>query len=256
MREERAAPVNDNDSIEPKFYDDRDIIFSKAKTYQQVSIDNVVSESNRAKGGVVILSILLAITVIALVIIASNKTVIPVLVTVNTTTGQVEIFENVSDQTIKNTDAKEALQKYWINKFIVCSETYDWNDANRLYACVERVSGKKVFSKYAKRFDTSHKDNWIHLYKYEKTKISAKVTSINKLPPDKKDDANNGMDRWSVGFTRTEDKSKEEPIPVYYKAIITTVFEEVSRNEEQVRENPLNFRVVSFRKDRETPPNI
>jgi type IV secretory pathway component VirB8 len=231
------------------FYDERQINYAKAKAYIEVTVEKLQKQVDHWRAIAAITSISACIAVVIAGIVFLSKEVTPILVKYNETTGVVSVSE-VNAQEITSLTAIDALNKHWINKFIVCAETYDKKDQLRLYECVKHLTSKKVFAQYSLRFERGEKDNWFDRYKEATTPI--KVISINRIPRDIHS-KEGSSDRWIVKFTKEikkTERQKGELLP--YSAVLEASFEQIARNESDIRINPLNFTVLSFRVDRET----
>lgn len=231
------------------FYDERHINYAKAKAYIEVSVEKLQKQVThwRTIAGINAIATVLITLVAASVLLA--KDIVPILVKYNETTGSV-VVSKVDAQEIQSVSAIDALNKHWINKFIVCAETYDRQDQLRLYECVKHLTSKKVFAQYSMRFEKDDKDNWFERYKEATTPV--KIQSINRIPREAHD--KEGSDnRWIVRFTkeiRKTESQKGQILP--YSAVLEAAFEQIARNEEDIRVNPLNFTVTSYRVDRQT----
>lgn len=234
------------------FYDERHINYAKAKAYIEVSVEKLQKQVDHWRTIAALNSIAVVVVILIAASVFFGKEFIPILVKYNETTGDVSVSE-VDAQEITSMSAIDALNKHWINKFVVCAETYDKKDQLRLYECVKHLTSKKVFAQYSLRFERDDKDNWFDRYKEATTPV--KIQSINRIPRDEhsKDGSD---DRWIVKFTKEIRKTKRQKGQVFpYSAVLEASFEQIARNEEDIRVNPLNFTVISYRVDRETVEN-
>jgi type IV secretory pathway component VirB8 len=232
------------------FYDERHINYAKAKAYINVTVEKLTKEVAqwRSYAGYAIISSIISVCVAGYVFV--TKEVVPILVKYNETTGQVTV-STVDAQEIESLSAIDALYKHWITKFITCAETYDKEDQKRLYRCVKVLTSNKIFNEYKLRFERSDKDNWFERYGDSTTPV--RVASINKIPKTEKELEQNDNPRWIVKFSKEiKQQSGKEGDIVPYSAILETNFVKIARNESDIRVNPLNFTVFSYRVDRET----
>jgi type IV secretory pathway component VirB8 len=239
-----------NKKKEDDFYNERHINYAKAKAYMEVTVQSLKDEAARWRIFAVIslFGLILALFISGYVFV--SKELVPILVKYNEKTGQVTV-STVDAQEIERLSAIDALYKHWITKFITCSETYDKEDQLRLYECVKTLTDNKVFSDYRLRFERDDKDNWFE--RYGKDTVSVNVISINKISVLDKKSKKLENPRWIIKFEK-EIKSKDgqKPIVIPYSAVMQTKFVKIARNEKDIRVNPLNFKVYSYRVDRET----
>lgn len=237
--------------IEEDFYDQKSIIFAKAKSYQELSIDRVVNECNRWKLSFLISLIVSLLFAFGLIVVALKKEIKPVLVKYNEITGDVTVTE-VENQSITDEDAITALHKHWVKQFIVCAETYHYTDQERLWECVNRFSSDDVFTEIYYRYDPQNLDNWFERYGVD-TIFKPQIISINDLPYSKSDIKENktllDRKRWLVKFYRVDNKNSRGDKPVSFSAVIETEFQQIAKNTRDIYDNPLSFNVITYRLD-------
>ena len=233
------------------FYDQRSIIFAKAKSYQDVSIDRVVSECNRWKLSFLISLAVAVLLTFGLVTVSLKKEIEPVLVKYNEITGDVTVTQ-VETQSITDEDAITALHKHWTKQFIVCAETYHYTDQERLWDCVSRYSSDEVFAEIYYRYDPNNLDNWFKRYGVD-TIFKPQIISINALPYSDADIKENktllDRKRWLVKFYRVDNKGSKGDKPIGFNAVIETEFQQIAKNTQDIYDNPLSFNVITYRPD-------
>ena len=101
---------------------------------------------NVAKGA----SVVAILAIIALVLLLPLKESIPYLVRVDKNTGFTDIVTTLHAKTIT---VDEAVDKYWLARFVRARETWEWYTAQEDYDTVRLLSSSDVGRQYAKLFE-------------------------------------------------------------------------------------------------------
>lgn len=177
--------------------------------------------------------------VVAVAGLTPLKTSEPYVIRVDNNTGFTDIVKPISDSL--QTTYGEELDKYWLSKFIIERESYDWQLVQNSYDAVELMTTPQVFNEY-KAYITS-KVSPVNLLQQNK-KIKVRVLSVAFI---------NGVGQ--VRFSKQVLTASGEPdsvIPVtYWVASIPFDYKHDIKLEQQRLINPLGFQALSYRADPE-----
>lgn len=177
--------------------------------------------------------------VIAVTALTPLKTTEPFVIRVDNNTGFTDIVKPISDSA--RVSYGEELDKYWLSKYIIERESYDWQLIQNSYDAVELMSAPRVFTEY-KNYITS-KVSPVQLLK-ETKKIKARVLSVSFIG-----------DVGQVRFSKQVLSASGEPDPTipttYWVASIPFDYNHKIKLEQQRLINPLGFQALSYRVDPE-----
>lgn len=178
--------------------------------------------------------------VVAVAALTPLKTTEPFVIRVDNNTGFTDIARSISNA--QKTTYGEELDKFWLSRFVIERESYDWQLVQNSYDTVELMSVPQVFNEY-RNYITS-KVSPVSLLK-ENKKIKVKVLSVSFI---------NGVGQ--VRFSKQVVSASGEPdavIPTtYWLASIAYDYNHDVKLEQQRLINPLGFQVLSYRVDTET----
>lgn len=181
--------------------------------------------------------------VVAVAGLTPLKSTEPYVIRVDNNTGFTDIVKPISDSS--QTTYGEELDKYWLSKFVIERESYDWQLIQNSYDSVELMTTPQVFNEY-KAYITS-KVSPVNLLQQNK-KIKVRVLSISFI---------NGVGQ--VRFSKQVLTASGEPdsvIPTtYWLASIPFDYKHKIKLEQQRLINPLGFQALSYRADPENNLN-
>ncbi len=167
------------------------------------------------------------------------KEKVPYLVRVDNATGVTDIVSLLQEEIVGYEDVQD---KYWINKFIVAREGYNWYTLQSDYDLIPMLSDASVANEYAKLFqgDNALDSTW-------KNKYRAEIKILNISP--------NGNGAASVRFVKSVkvvETGKDHQPPSYWIATINYEYRSAEKMKESERLiNPFGFTVVAYRVDPE-----
>lgn len=177
---------------------------------------------------------------LALVLLTPLKTVEPVVITVDRTTGEVERPVRVKE--VANYTPDEALAKAFLHRFVVHRE--------RFY----RIRAEEDFLYVSLFLDSHQKDQWARYYRpsnpdsplnlEEGAEIHAEVTSITFL----------GEGLASVRLRRRITSPRAPQTVERWTATIGYAFRPAAMKERDLWRNPLGMQVSSYRLDADVDP--
>lgn len=227
-----------NRKLEPVRPGDEKKYYEESKAWDQEKYESERKRGNVAwiiAGVSVVISILLVFAVIGL---TPLKTVEPYIVEVNKTTGQVEVKKPLKEGVVEK---DEALDKYFINKYLLARMQYDRQSAEEDYQVVAMMSSQNVFREYYNNFNPQNPESPLVVYG-KNAKVRIKPSHISYI-----DD-----DTVSVRLEEWIERKNADPERPKYK-VVTLSFQYLNepKKEEDRYINPLGFEVTSYREDDE-----
>ena len=216
--------------------------YNKQKSMEyEASIRYLVEKSNRRAWLVAFLSLMVTVlSIVAVTLLTPLKSVEPYVIRVNDVTGVVDIITSVKkEDLLKN----EALDKYFVSTYIKIREGYYYDLLQQDYVKTQILSSPKVAEEYVALYSGDKARNEILKNKFE---VRVHINSV--------------VLGESAGVKTATIRFKEETIDLSSKASnmvskIATLSYDYSPDElmqEQERlENPLGFKVLTYRIDME-----
>jgi len=179
-----------------------------------------------------------ALEAVAIVSIMPLKETEPYVIRVDSVTGVPDIVTAMEDTKITG---DEALDKYFLAKYVRARETYDWYTLQSDYDAVGLLSSPDVARDYSALFDGEDA-----LDKRYGSRVRATVEILSVVPTSKNTGAIRFLKRTKrVGATGDGDVTK-------WVATVAYEYRDASRITESVRMvNPFGFQVTSWRVDPE-----
>ncbi|WP_261887515.1 virB8 family protein [Vibrio aerogenes] len=205
----------------------------------------LAKRSERKAWMIAAISVGLAIlSIVAIVIMMPLKSVDYRLLTVDKHTGIAQIVRPLADA--KGETYGEALDKYWINRYIIERGSYQWETIQDSFDFTQLASSEQVFSGYNTWIRS--KSSPLEVFQDHK-KISLSDVSIAFLPTKKGDRM-----LAQVSFVKTvlnpDDTHSPEYLPTRWSATLTFDYRQEIKTQADRLLNPLGFRVTSYREDR------
>ena len=174
----------------------------------------------------------------AIALMLPLKETTPYVVRVDNATGVPDIVTVMKDQIVTGEDV---MTKYWLAKYIIHRETYDWHTLQSDYDTTGLLSSEVVGAEYGEQFSGSDA-----LTEQYGDRIQAHVQVVSVVPT--------GDNTGTVRFIKTTKRLGNNSVIDSKQWVATVAFE--FRNTERVTEtvrlvNPFGFRVTSYRVDPE-----
>ncbi len=167
---------------------------------------------------------------------------VPYIVEVEKTTGTAQVLQPVGEE--RAVPHSELMDKHFISKYIRCREGYDNRTVAGDFEIVKYLSMPDVFEPYLQQFKRKNPANPDEKYG-EKSSVRIELTSIS---------VNQATDSATVRYIRrVVSNVTNRPVETSYW-IATMGFEyfpDYKRSEKELLENPLGFKITSFRTDQE-----
>lgn len=168
------------------------------------------------------------------------KTVEPLVIRVDNSTGIVDVVEGLKDS---KTNYDEAINKYFTQWYVRYREGYSKDLSEDYYTNVGLMSVSLEQQKYFEYFNPKNPLSPLNVYgAYAKVKVSIKGTSFIK--------PNIALVRYSKAVERGMDR----PIVSHWAATITFKYSGSPMKETDRAINPLGFQVVEYRNDPDALP--
>lgn len=189
--------------------------------------------------GLIASMVVCVLLALSLIIITPLKTSVPYLLRVDNTTGFVDKLEpyNASKSTVN-----EAVVRYFIAKYIVNRESYDWFTIQSMFDFVEETSSPNVFASYRGYLSSDYSP----LKKLgKKMKQITTVNSISFL------NDTTVQVRFTKEFEENDGREVKTLPKTQWLATLSFDFSKPIRTEKQRLINPLGFAVTSYKLDAE-----
>lgn len=186
-----------------------------------------------------------AVTVLALVAIAGLtplKTVKPYVIRVDNSTGFTEVAQPLADG---KATYGQAIDKYFVSRFVINRESYDWNTIQPMYDAVKLLSSSSVASQYDNIINNKQFSP-LYLLKQDK-RVMVNIIGVSFIDQ-----------LAQVRFIKYVQNADGSPAPDYQPSnwIATIGFDydkKISYEKDRLT-NPLGFEVTSYRVDPENVP--
>jgi type IV secretion system protein VirB8 len=206
------------------------------KAVQVAGTNKLKQERNRAYLFIALLLICLAGLAIAVTVLSSIQTVIPV-VSVIDANGHVVKQQIVSKETITGQESFVQSQVY---DFVMYCNTFDPNWRQRFADLCRIHSTQTVAKQYETETSPENPNNPYYLIG-NNGKRYPKITGITSI----------GKDTYQVSFQSITEKPGAEPKVEYYTALVKYAFTYKPLALGDRWENPLGFAATAYRKDQE-----
>jgi len=197
------------------------------------------ASEHRAWSMVRLLAVIAVLAVLSAVLVAYLKEdAQPMIVRVNQTTGQVEVITVLKDTRITYEDA---MDKYWLAKFVRARETYDWYTVQDDYDRTRALSHPFVFKPYAALFSG---ENALDKKLGQSIRVTVDVISVQP----------NGSGTALVRFNKATariDSPDHKTVATYIATVAYEYANPSKLNVNDRQQNPIGFQVVSYRADEE-----
>jgi type IV secretion system protein VirB8 len=183
--------------------------------------------------------------VIGIASLAPFKSAVPYVFTVDKATGNVELVSAADDRQMMG--YQELTDKHWAQRYVVARESYYWSLLQSDYDTVLRLSADEVGREYARIYDGEDARDKKFGSSIE---MRVKVLSVGVAS-----DAvgSRATVRFEKSAKRTQ-SDKADP-PQYFVATLAYEYKPSMKGQEiDLIQNPLGFKVLSYRVDSELAP--
>lgn len=207
----------------------------------EASIRYLIERSNKRAWAVAFVSVLISVLcVIALIMLTPLKTAYPYVIRVNDTTGMVDIITSVTNE---NLTSNEALDKYFVSTYVKTRQAYYYDILEQDYIKTQILSSPKVAEEYRSIYvgENSRAERLKN-----KVEVSIDITSVVL-------GESAGMKTATVRFNEnsTELGSKIIKKDSKIATLSYDYFPDEMTSEQERLENPLGFKVLTYRIDAE-----
>lgn len=206
----------------------------------EASVKSLVEKSNKRAWLVTTISLMLNFLLgLAIVFLTPLKTVEPFVIKVDKN-GIVDIVSILKEQDIL---AEEALDKYWISSYVKKREGYYFDLLQEDYNFVQLLSDTNVADEYRKVYDGANNRADALKNKYE-VKVKILSVTLNNSNGTKTATIRADINTYNLS-------SKADDIETKVFTIGYDYFPKNYASEEHRLQNPLSFKVLTYRKDSE-----
>lgn len=210
--------------------------------------DKVAQKEKSERRAWVVASVAVSLSVIlgiSLGLLAPFKVAVPYVFTVDKATGNVELVNAADDRQIVG--YQELLDKHWAQRYIVARESYNYRLLQNDYDTVLALSGEDVAREYARLYDGPNSRDKKYGASIE---MRIKVLSVTLAQDDV---GNKAVVRFEKTSKRTEADNADAP--TYFVATFSYEYKpSMFGKEKDLIQNPLGYRVTSYRIDSEIAP--
>lgn len=218
--------------------------YQKAVSYEATREELFVASERRAWRFTVLLSVLVVILALALMLLMPLKQTLPFVIKVNQTNGEATVLSIANE---KDIPFSEMMDKYWLNRYVLARETYDYRTLSQDFNVTRLLSFPNVFDPYAAQFGTNEQSLEQRLK--DNKKILVDIISI--VPNGKDTDGNNVA---TIRFVKKLIDTKNGNEEARNGWVATVAYEYVPdfKADEPTRLiNPFGFKISSYRVDPE-----
>lgn len=230
----REAPV------EPK----KDSPYEKAVSFEVTREELFLASERKAWRYTVLLGVLSVILAIALMLLMPLKQTLPFVIKVNENNGDATVLSIANE---KDIPYSEMMDKYWLNRYVLARETYDYRTLSQDFTVTRLLSFPNVFEPYAGQFGTN--EHSLEQRIKDSKRILVDVISI--VPNGKDVEGNNVA---TIRFVKKLIDTKNGLEEARNGWIATVAYEYVPNfkvDEPSRLINPFGFKVSSYRVDPE-----
>lgn len=157
----------------------------KARSWETDVVHHVKNQRNTAYIGILVLAFIAVCLAIAIAVLTPLKSIEPVVIEVERSTGNINLKTNLVDQ-VQNLTAKEAVIESLIAEYIIARKTYEYvdgevTDGNVRYNFVRALSTPEVFKEYESIWRSNDPRINPNLMYKEKDIARVRIVSIVRL---------------------------------------------------------------------------
>lgn len=215
----------------------RDKYYEDGKTWEDETITSLRSSKNRAWFLTMLSMFFSLLCIAALILLLPLKTFEPYVITVDQSTGYMEVTRGLKDGDLTQ---DEAITQSNLVRFLTAYETYDYQDLEENFNLVTSMSEGDAALIYSKIWNPANGDETpSEKYGFDTTE-TVKIKSINFL-----NDYTAQIRFQKLTHTKTTDKTN------HFVAILTFKYVQKPVNMIERFQNPLGFKVIKYRVDKE-----
>ncbi|EOG7748415.1 virB8 family protein [Vibrio cholerae] len=220
-----------------------DDYLAQMKEFEEDRIELAKSDAKKAWRVAAGFGVVAVISILALMLMTPLKQTVPYLLMVDQN-GNTSFAKPLSDA--EQVSYGEALDKYWVNTFLVARNGYEWETIQNSYNTVKLMSTDKVFAPYDTYIRSKESPEVLF---GENNSLRVVANNITFLPQTSEE-----FLIAQVQFSREVLNKKGLADPLYKKTFwtATLTFDYLAeiKTEADRMLNPLAFRVTSYREDR------
>jgi type IV secretion system protein VirB8 len=221
--------------------------FGKATDWEADRQARLERSERRAWLVAAVATVMALVAVAGMTLLAPLRRVVPMVFAVDRATGNTELVNATDDRSIAQLGYQELLDKHWAARYIVARESYFYRLLQTDYDTVLMLSADDVGRDYARQFEGADPRDK-KLGPMTQWKVTVLSVSLQR----------DGVgSKAVVRFQREERRGNAErpEAPVYFVATLSYEYKpSMFGRERDLIQNPLGFRVMSYRVDAELAP--
>lgn len=215
--------------------------YEKEMTWETSRIQLIEQSERKAWNVAKIMTALVVLSIAAITFMMPLKESIPFLIRVDNTTGVPDIVTRMDAKTVR---FDEVMDKYWLARYVIARESYDWNIIQKDYDAVGMMSAPAVAQQYQQLFEG---DNALDKRYANRIKVVVKIVSV--VPNGK----GIGTVRFIKETSNVDDITNSTTTISKWVATIGYEYKSASLLRESTRlVNPMGFQATTYRVDSET----
>ncbi|MBV9576408.1 MAG: type IV secretion system protein [Gammaproteobacteria bacterium] len=208
--------------------------YTDAKSWYQENYESIICSRNRYRLFALINSILLGLSIIAIIIMMPLKQYVYRIIEVNKQTGEIAELREMEGHTFTT---NWVINRYFINQYVQLRESYHLSDIKRCFNIVAALSSSPIAKEYVFNTLDSNPKSPINLFK-DNFYRDVKVLGINQL------NENTAMARYQ---TITHNKNELNEIKTEdWQVILKWEYTNPSESLEERDKNPLGFKITYY----------
>ena len=226
--------------VEPK----KDSPYEKAVSFEVTREELFLASERKAWRYTVLLGVLSVILAIALMLLMPLKQTLPFVIKVNENNGDATVLSIANEEDIPYS---EMMDKYWLNRYVLARETYDYRTLSQDFTVTRLLSFPNVFEPYAGQFGTN--EHSLEQRLKDSKRILVDVISI--VPNGKDVEGNNVATIRFVKKLIDTKNGQEEARNGWVATVAYEYVPDFKADEPSRLINPFGFKVSSYRVDPE-----
>lgn len=214
-----------------------DAYLAEARSYETNLVAITKKSEQRAWWVAGTAAVIALLAVFAVAMLAPLKRIELRVIRVNESTGAVDVVQKLDSD---KTNYDEVINKYFLEKYLRCRESYSFELATQNYACVDLMSGPDEKQRYLQFFNAKNPTSPLNIYGHDKkVRVTMKSTSF---APDNPNIA-------FVHYYKELDDHSERPPTSHWVATVTFKYSSAAMKEKDRAINPLGFQALDYRND-------
>ena len=220
-----------------------------ARTEQFELLPDIIRSRRTAWYVALIASVLCAIAILTLLLLAPLKERYAFPILVDKTTGYAVIMQTPADINNLHSTTTASLDRHWIQEYIHARESFQTEKLGTYYKRVRLMSCENEFHEFAWNYQATNPNNYYTIY--QNRRVNTNVKSITPAGP-LRDNHGQAWRAYNVNIDREFHNATQSglaPRSIPYEISLAVRFRELQLEESLLRLNPLGFEVCYYERD-------